>query len=144
MSTANPRHDTRELTSTSGLCGRTLGVAKSSSGAEEVRFIHPGAVDLAGDAILQAVEHLGLLGCREPACRHCVVELALRIRKQRVDQTVDRLAVRCRNLREALTALELGAKLGLGYPDVAGRGLEASEPEMAEAAMKSADKRKVA
>src|SRR6266550_1307059 len=64
--------------------------------------------------------------------------------KQRVDQTVDRLAVRGRNLREALTSLELRAKLRFGYPDVADRGLEAPEPEMAEAAMKTADKRKVA
>src|SRR5439155_7601323 len=99
-------------------------------------------VDEARDAVAETVEHLCLLRLREPARGNRPVEMLLRGGDERVHQSVHRLALRLRDLREALAALELGVELSFGQAEVVGRSREiAEEAEVPEPALGPAEER---
>src|SRR6059058_2418702 len=105
-----------------------------------MRAAEAGRVHEVRDPVLQAVQHLGLLILRQATCRNGGVQLLLRRVDDRVDQTVDRLAVVLRDLSKTLSALELVTELRLGEPLVARCGMEGSEKtEVAETVVRPAD-----
>ena len=82
------------------------------------------AVDEVREVLLQMREHLVRLGLRElPRPDRCV-ELRLRLVHERVDETVDGLAVRLRDIRERLAVPERLAQLRLGDSEVRRRRIE--------------------
>src|SRR5436309_15799719 len=103
-------------------------------------------VDQVRDPLLEAVQHRGRLSLGQATGGNGGIELLLRRRNERVDETVGRLPVVSSDLRKRLATLELGSELLIGQPEVARRTVQAGErAEVAEAVMEpDAEQREIA
>jgi len=100
------------------------------AGAEQASRVwrsHQLAVDEIGDPLVEIAQDPLFLRLRQPAGRDDVVELLLGVILEGRDQTVDRLVLVLRNLRQRLAALELCLDLRFGQPEVRRSGVEAGE-----------------
>src|SRR4029077_7079401 len=102
-------------------------VAEALPVSPEPRHRAAGRVHEVRDPLLQPGQHLVRLGLRNSFGRDGLVELLLRVGDERGDEAVGRFAVVLRDLRKALTVLELRSKLGFGHPDVSRSGIETAE-----------------
>ncbi len=99
--------------------------AEAALAAEVMERAGEAAVDEARNALLQPRERLVRLCACEPAGGHGGVELLFRSGDQGLHESFDGLAVRGRDLRERLTALELASELGRRQAQVCRRGVQA-------------------
>src|SRR5262249_18480104 len=107
--------------------GRTPWAGEAGSATEHrPEALRPGSVDEVGDVLPDVAQELVGLSLRELAVLDGLVEVALGVGHQRVDEPVDGLLLILGDVRERLAALELRQKLGLTEAEVVGRRAQAT------------------